>query len=194
MFKLCQQSMCLLVIVAFLISTCCLPQASAAPLLGLPEPGAMVNLSTAYEPAIIRGVTVHKDNPFLFDFIVDAGQDNLQGEAFKAESDKLVKYFLASLAVPAKDMWVNLSPYEKGKIVSDSLGNTDMGQDLLAQDYMLKQITASLVYPEKELGKKFWDKVYAQVNTEAAAAPITMDAFNKVWITADRADVYEGPW
>lgn len=35
-----------------------------------------------------------------------------------------------------------------------------MGRDLLAQDYLLKQITASLVYPEGEIGKKFWKRVY----------------------------------
>ena len=35
-----------------------------------------------------------------------------------------------------------------------------MGRDLLAEDYMLKQITASMIYPEDEVGKKFWKRVY----------------------------------
>ena len=30
-----------------------------------------------------------------------------------------------------------------------------MGRDMLAQDYILKQLTASLIYPEKDLGKDF---------------------------------------
>ena len=59
-------------------------------------------------------------------------------------------------------MWVNLSPYEKDRIVPDAFGQTEMGRDLLAQDYMLKQLTASLMYPGEELGKKFWDNVYKE--------------------------------
>ena len=31
-----------------------------------------------------------------------------------------------------------------------SFGLTEMGRDLLAEDYMLKQITASLIYPEDQ--------------------------------------------
>jgi len=34
-----------------------------------------------------------------------------------------------------------------------------MGRDMLAQDYILKQLTASLIYPEKNLGKAFWDEI-----------------------------------
>ena len=87
-----------------------LPKAHADSVLGLPAPGTMVNLSPAYEPVIIKGLTVHKDNPFLFDFIVDVGQDRMSGEPLKKEGEKLIKYFLASLAIPDKDVWVNLSP------------------------------------------------------------------------------------
>ncbi len=81
----------------------------------------MVNLSPAFEPALIKGLTI-----------------------------------------PEKDLWVNLSPYEKDRMVPQALGETALGRDLLAQDYILKQLTASLIYPEKELGKSFWDKVYAK--------------------------------
>ena len=42
----------------------------------------------------------------------------------------------------------------------NEFGQTEMGRDLLAQDYMLKQLTASLMYPEKELGQEFWNRVY----------------------------------
>ena len=73
----------------------------------------------------------------------------------KKEGERLIKYFLASLAIPEKDLWVNLSPYEKDRTIPRALGQTEMGRDLLAQDYMLKQITASLIYPENGLGKTF---------------------------------------
>src|SRR5271166_1555881 len=102
----------------------------AESVLGLPAPGTMVNLSPAYQPVIIKGLTVHKDNPFLFDFIVDVGQDKMSGEPLKKEGEKLIKYFLASLAIPDKDRWVNLSPYEKNRMIPEVLGQTDMGRDL----------------------------------------------------------------
>jgi len=159
--------------------------------LGLPAPGTMVNLSPAYQPVIIKGLTVHKDNPFLFDFIVDIGQDRMSGEPLKKEGEKLIKYFLASLAIPDKDVWVNLSPYEKNKIIPEALGQTDMGRDLLEEDYILKQITASLIYPEKQLGKTFWDKVYAKAQQMYGTTQIPVNTFNKVWIMADRAEVFE---
>lgn len=160
----------------------------------LPAPGVMVNLSPAHEPALIKGLRVHPNNPFLFDFIVDSGNSalSIDGLAFKEESQKLIKYFLSALTIPEKDLWVNLSPYEKDRMIASNLGQTQMGQDMLAQDYLLKQLTASMIYPEKGLGKEFWDKVYAKMSPEANGQPISMDAFNKVWIVADRADIVEG--
>lgn len=180
-----------LLIVSFVATLVVTPHGHAAPLLSLPEPGKMVNLSMAYNPAIIKGVTVNKDNPFLFDFIVDPGQDALQGDALKQEGEKQIRYFLAALTVPAKDLWVNLSPYEKDRTINEALGQTDMGRDLLAQDYILKQLTASLIYPEKELGKTFWNKVYAKTQAKFGDVQIPVNTFNKVWIMADQAEVYE---
>src|SRR5271167_2615640 len=180
------------VIICFLLTTLGpYPQSHAGPLLNLPAPGTMVNLSPAYNPVIIKGLTVHKDNPFLFDFIVDVGQDKMSGLPLKKEGEKLIKYFLASLAIPDKDVWVNLSPYEKNKMIPESLGQTDMGRDLLEQDYILKQITASLIYPEKNLGKKFWDRVYSKAQEVYGTTQIPVNTFNKVWIMADRAEVFE---
>ncbi len=181
------------VVIAAFVTTLFVPIPSGAQIL-LPEPGTMVELTPAFEPVLIKGLKVHPDNPFLFDFIVDSGQSGLLTDdpGFKTASDTLIKYFLTAMTLPEKDLWVNLSPYEKDRMVSADLGRTQMGQDMLGQDYVLKQLTASMIYPEKGLGKEFWDKVYAQVNAQASSAPIAMDAFNKVWITADRADVHEG--
>jgi len=44
---------------------------------------------------------------------------------------------------------VTQSAYEKDRIIPEQLGQTVMGRDMLAQDYILKQLTASLIYPEK---------------------------------------------
>src|SRR5450631_3669467 len=66
-----------------------------------------------------------------------------------------------------------------------------MGRDLLEQDYILKQITASLIYPEKKLGKVFWDKVYSKAKQMYGTTQVPVNTFNKVWILADRAQVFE---
>jgi Bacterial RNA polymerase, alpha chain C terminal domain len=195
-----------LIVISFFLSTLGpLPTAhgsttlftEADTVLGLPAPGTMVNLSTAYTPALIKGLTVHKDNPFLFDFILDTGNDvSLRGaqatkQSLKKEGDRLVKYFFACLTIPEKDLWVNLSPYEKDRMVPQALGQTALGRDLLAQDYILKQLTASLIYPEKDLGKAFWDRVYAKARQMYGTTQIPVNTFNKVWIVADKASVYE---
>src|SRR3989338_8029772 len=186
-----RKSLSIVLVITFAASSLMpIPKAHAEG-LGLPIPGTMVSLSPAYEPVMIKGLTVHKDNPFLFDFIVDVGQDKVSGEPLKEEGQKLIKYFLASLAIPEKDLWVNLSPYEKDRTIPEELSKTDMGRDLLAQDYILKQITASLIYPEKALGKAFWDKVYTKAQQLYGTTEIPVNTFNKVWIVADKADVFE---
>src|SRR3989344_2366960 len=47
----------------------------AVPLL--PAPGSMVHLSPAFNPPILKGLKVHPDNPFRFDFILDTGDEDL---------------------------------------------------------------------------------------------------------------------
>jgi len=94
----------LIIIITFVCSLVTpVPKAQAQSLLSLPEPGTMVSLSPAYEPALIKGLTVHKDNPFLFDFIVDTGHSKLAGDALKKEGDRLIKYFFAALTIPDRD-------------------------------------------------------------------------------------------
>jgi len=173
----------------------------------LPEPGTIVHLSPAYNPAILKGIKVHPDNPFKFDFILDRGDDKSTGtdgsfvipakagihhqDQLKQQANTLIKYFLASLTTPEQDLWVNLSPYEKDRIVPESFGKTAMGRDLLAQDYLLKQITASLMYPEDEVGKKFWKRIYKIAAQKYGNTNIPINTFNKVWIVPEKAIVYE---
>jgi len=164
----------------------------------LPVPGVMVRLSPPLDPPMLKGIKVHPDNPFRFDFILDQGdgssrhsEEQSDEESLKQESTKLIKYFLASLTIPEKDLWVNLSPYEKDRIIPNSFGLTEMGRDLLAEDYMLKQITASLIYPEDAVGKKFWKRIYAEAAKRYGTTDIPVNTFNKVWIIPDKAVVYE---
>lgn len=166
-------------------------RAASAPatVLNLPVPGSMVTLSSTYHPTIIRGLTINPENPLKFDFLVDSGDEPKDAEFLSKESSKLIKYFLAAMTTPENEMWVNLSPYEKNRIIPDGFGRTEMGRDLLAQDYLLKQLSASLMYPEDELGEKFWHRVHQRAQAEFGTTDIPMNTFNKIWIVPEQANV-----
>jgi len=186
-----KNSLAILTLVSFLVTGIVGPMPAYAQDYHLPAPGVMVHLSPEFNPPILKGIKVHPDNPFRFDFILDKGDSQLSNNAIKDESSKLIKYFLASLTIPEKDLWVNLSPYEKDRIIPQSFGLTEMGRDLLAEDYMLKQITASLIYPEDEIGKKFWKRIYEEAQKRYGTTNIPVNTFNKVWIVPEKAVVYE---
>ncbi len=178
-----------LLVVAFLACDVArwMPPVSAQAIM--PAAGTRMGLTPAFNPMILKGMKVYAKEPFRFDFILDKGDEAVRREG----SLRLVKYFLAALTVPEKDLWVNLSPYEQDRIVPDAFGQTEMGRDLLAQDYLLKQITASLMYPEEGVGKQFWAEIYRQAQAKFGTTDIPVDTFNKVWIMPAKAVVYEKP-
>ncbi|MFH0754130.1 MAG: histidine phosphatase family protein [Candidatus Omnitrophota bacterium] len=179
----------------------------------LPEPGTMVGVSSSFTPVLVKGMVIHPDKPLNFDFIVDSGdamkarhgvplRNDADAEAdirrggsvtrpIEEETMRMAKYFLAAITVPEDHLWVNLSPYEKDRVIENDLGQTVLGRDMLAQDYLLKQLTASLIYPEKGLGKELWAKVYEQALAKFGTTDIPVDTFNKVWIMPDKAEVFE---
>jgi len=157
----------------------------------LPAPGTMLSVTPGYAPALIRGIGLHPENPLQFDFIIDTGDSGLTGARLEDETIRMVKYFLAALTVPEQDLWVNLSPNEPDRIIPDAFAATDMGTELLAQDYILKQLTASLIYPEEELGAQFWARVRREMKERFGVSDIPMEQFSRVWIVPQRAEVFE---
>jgi len=124
-------SLCL--IITFVITMVITPRTSYAQggVLGLPQPGTMVNLSSAYVPLMLTGLRLHPENPLLMDFIVSTGNSGLNASQVKTQSDRLIKYFLACLTIPENNQWVNLSPYEKDRIVD--LSGEEFRQEFLGQ-------------------------------------------------------------
>ncbi len=177
-------------VVVFTFSFICPPDIARAQILPV-LPGEMLSVTSGFVPVLIKGMTPDPVNPLGFDFIIDSGHTGMEGEALKAEAQKLVKYFLVALTVPEEDLWVNLSPYEKDRMIPADFGSTEMGRDLLAQDYILKQLTASLMYPEQELGQEFWNDIYSKVEERTGVAEVPLNSFHKVWIVPDEAVVYE---
>ncbi len=156
---------------------------------------AVLNRGTRAEEntstALLRGINLPLDSPFKFNFIITRGNLKTQEDAFKEETEKLIHYFLAALTIPDKDLWVNLSPHEKNRIIPKSFGKTEMGKDLLIQDYFLKQLTSSLMNPDNKLGKEFWQRVYTKVRQQFGSTEIPLNAYNKIWIVPSVAKVYE---
>lgn len=154
----------------------------------LPAPTEMVPLSRAGSHPALKGVKIDPNDPFKLEFILDTkGQKNISEE----ETARLVNYFLAALTIPEKDLWVNLSPQEKERVTSNNLALTDMGKDMLSEDYILKQLVSTLTYPEDKIGKKYWDSVYEKVHKIAGITNIPINTFNKVWVVPKNATVVE---
>ncbi|NLE65599.1 MAG: hypothetical protein GX606_06760, partial [Elusimicrobia bacterium] len=181
-------------LVSFFLS-CVVPPAGFAQAVAgfgvLPGPGAMVLSSPRFEGVHLAGILVHPDDPLKFDFLIDQGDSAVPEAGQSQRYRQTIKYFFAALTIPEKDQWVNLSPYEKDRIIDDRFGLTEMGRDLLAQDYLLKQLTASLIHPDTDLGREFWSRVYARAKEKLGDVEVPMSAFNKVWITPDSALVWE---
>lgn len=192
-FNILQRLTCLVLVWAFATASIQMPSAHAGEVTvpAMPSPGQMVNLSRPFIPAQLQGLTIQPTNALRFEVLINKGDANLSGIQKSEEYIKLVKYFLGSLTVAEKDQWVNLSPYEHNRIIDAHFAQTAMGRDLLAQDYLLKQITSSLMYPESALGKNFWSRVYERAFQETGSTNIPVNTFNKVWIVPDQADVYE---
>ncbi|MEI6437560.1 MAG: hypothetical protein WCO69_02275 [Candidatus Omnitrophota bacterium] len=165
------------------------PEALAQSLGTMNPPGLLAITGYRYDPLRLKGLVVHPEDALRFDFLVDKGDSVLDGQELNAAIVRQVKYFLASLAVPEKDLWVNLAPDEQNRIAPDGFGTTQMGRDLLEQDYMLKQMVASLSFPEKELGGEFWKRVYAKLYDKYGTTDIPVETFHKVWIVPKAADV-----
>jgi len=146
----------------------------------------LLSVSQPFAPLVIKGLKLYADDPFKFDFMVDEGGLKHGDAQLKEEAQKLINYFLVSLTIPDNDLWVNLSPYEKDRIVTSELGSTGMGQDMLNQDYILKQLASSLTFPESETGKAYWQSM----SGVGANNHSPVNNFNRVWIVPDKAVVY----
>lgn len=147
-----------------------------AAVVGLPQPGTMVSLSGKYSLPVLKGLKIDVENPMNLNFIIDS---NSKDDVTSQEASKLVSYFLAALTIDKENIWVNLSPYEQERITDPNLAITDLGKDLLEQDYILKQLAASLTHPETDTGKKYW-------HSNSANADLS-----KIWIVPEIAKIYE---
>lgn len=137
---------------------------------------------------IIRGLAFDISQPLSLQFYFDTMSDKNISDK---QANQLIKYFLSFLAIPQEKIWVNLSPYEKDRILPEVLEKLDIGKDLLIEDYILKQLTSSLTNPNSVCGRRFWQKVNKTIYSLTKNKKIPIELFNKIWIVPDKAQVYE---
>jgi len=181
----------LFILIVFCFSTLCSYPTFAltAPAeLVLPPTGKLLPLSSARPYTVLRGMRINPNDPMKFEFVIDKPKDKAVD---KEEFRRLVSYFMAALTIPEQDFWVNLSPYEQDRVIPDAVAGTDFGRDLLAQDYVLKQVAASITYPETALGKAYWDKVYSEAAKAGLSRNQAINAFSKVWIVPENVEIFE---
>ena len=125
---------------------------------------------------LLSGVKFDSLRPYDLEFFID--KDGAT-EVSKEEVARLVRYFLAGLTLSSGELWVNLSPDEPERIIPADTARTELGKLFLQQDYALKQLAASLTYPDSRLGKKYWDTVKGSGNV-----------LQRIWIMPGKAEVY----
>jgi|GEM_PF-6683378 len=143
--------------------------------------------AATYQAPMLNGLMI-KSDPMDFDFVLDPGSVCMTTpDQISRESEILIKYFLTSLAFPEDDLWVNLSPGEPNRIIPDGLARTDMGQVMLAQDYLLKQMTSQLMSPETPSGEAFWNEIFNRQYGRSSNTGV--DLANRVWIKPGRVAI-----
>ncbi|MDH3508772.1 MAG: toll/interleukin-1 receptor domain-containing protein [Gammaproteobacteria bacterium] len=156
-----------------------------------PDPERMLLPSRQHTPVLFRGFELNDAEPLKFESMVDTGSSNIEGEALQAEVGKLIDFFRTSLAVPEADMYVNLSPSDDAKLLSESLWGTRAGAALLEFDYRLKRLAATLLHPDLDTGRAFWKEVLRRCRATGVAMDSELATFQRVWIVPDKAVVFE---
>ena len=141
----------------------------------LPLPNAILSESPRVSYPLFKGLKINPDDPLKLEFLIDTAD---RKEVSKEEAERLVRYFMAAVTVPQEDLWVNLSPYETDRVMTQELSGTELGETLISQDYVLKQFSSSLTSPDAQLGREFW-------------AVAQGESFNKIWIVPEISEVHE---
>jgi hypothetical protein len=135
---------------------------TSAPLLAPSAAGDKVAL------AGLLGITEH---PTPFRFGIRFSGPSRESTGHREQAVESLGYFFDALATPDDDWWVNLGPGEYRRVLPDSLRRTGLGLALLDADLTLKRLTASLLHPSGELGRRFWGRVIERCGATADVEP-----------------------
>jgi hypothetical protein len=145
--------------------------------------------SAPYVPTLAKGIVIRDAAPLQPNFIVDTGDVKLDPESFSAESARLTEYFLTAVAAPDNESWVNLSPDETNRMLAKPIAGTTLGRTLLESDLKLKRLAASLLHPDCDTGRRYWDAVF-RGSSESTNPPRDYATFQRVWLVPSKAVVF----
>ncbi|MBF0388298.1 MAG: hypothetical protein HQL20_10700 [Candidatus Omnitrophica bacterium] len=77
--------------------------------LAQPVSGQILGLSLPFQPPLLRGLKLDPQNPFQFHFMIDTGETEESVAKHQVSEDAaaaLIRYFMASVTIPDKDLWV----------------------------------------------------------------------------------------
>ena len=86
-----------------------------------PEPGSMLTPSVPYTPARLIGLKLNNNDPLRLTFVMALGDEPDKETVAYSEAAQLIDYFLTCLAIPEKNLWVNLSPSGKDRVRCGSI-------------------------------------------------------------------------
>ena len=177
-------------VLVLLIQMCCFPVwASFVSAQVCPENPVAVPASFP-ESMSLTGMKLDLSNPLRIKFYLNPPAQVARQSLSKVRITRQIEYFLTALTVPESHQWVNLSPLEKNRIITEEFGQTHMGQALLEQDRRLKLLSSFLLNPSSGTGKRFWKALDDRLRQEYGTTDIPMDFAHKVWIVPDRAVFY----
>jgi len=162
----------------------------AAVLPYMPTPGTLVMGGVKADLPLPLAIEFLDNNPFHLKFVLSRTGNN-DSAYIKKQAQAVAKYFFAALTIPAQDLWVNLSPYEKNRITPDNVANTELGQDLLGEDYILKQLAASLTHPDTPQGREYWNALRNLKSQISNLKSSEQSSLAKVWIVPGEMLIHE---
>lgn len=139
----------------------------------------------------IKALKTNIQNPLHFNFTFDTGDWKGSQESFASESQLMIKDFLALIATPEEDLWVNLSPNDSAKLLGKTLQGTHVGKMLLEYDLLLKRLASTLLHPDSECGVVFWDRVFEVIKRETGTTDHLYRTYPRLWIVPTKAVVYK---
>ncbi len=154
----------------------------------VPDPNLLLWPTKKYTPLSLKGMGVTIKHPDQFVFMIETGDSGIKigSQEFIRESKRMMDYFLAALSIKEDDLWVNLSAYESNRMIPNVLSETELGRDMLEIDCLLKRFTASLLHPESETGKEYWEIIFNKFGSTAR----NINTFQKIWIVPTKAVTY----
>ena len=117
---------------------------------------------------------------------------SIQGRPITPDVQKrLIDHFLTGLIAKNDDIWVNLAPDERNRMLPEYLSGTNLGHVMIETDYMMKRLSASLLHPDCDTGRQFWKEVFRLAVERHGTSALHYSPFLRVWVVAGEIVIKE---